>query len=213
MALSPNLRGIAAILVATGSFVANDTCMKLALADAPPFQVLVMRGIAAFLWCLPVIYAHGAHPRAAQGLPPLGAAALGERGGGHPLLHHRAGPDADRGRHRHRPDRAARRAARHVAVLRREGGRPPAVASSASASPGRCMVAQPGGVASSPFAIFGFLTAVGAAFRDILSRKVPAAHAGPRRHLLHAVHRDDGRARHVAAVRDAGASPPCAMAG
>ena len=56
MALSPNLRGIAAIIVATGSFVANDTCMKLALEDAPPFQVLVMRGIAAIIWCLPVIY-------------------------------------------------------------------------------------------------------------------------------------------------------------
>jgi drug/metabolite transporter (DMT)-like permease len=39
---------------------------------------------------------------------------------------------------------------------------------------GALMVAQPGGVASSPFAIFGFFTAVGAAFRDILSRKVPA---------------------------------------
>ena len=59
MALSQNFRGIAAILVATGSFVANDTCMKLALEDAPPFQVLVMRGIAAILWCLPVIYGLG----------------------------------------------------------------------------------------------------------------------------------------------------------
>ena len=59
MALSQNLRGIAAILVATGSFVANDTCMKLALADAPPFQVLVMSGIAAIIWCLPVIYGLG----------------------------------------------------------------------------------------------------------------------------------------------------------
>ena len=27
--------------------MANDSCMKLAFADAPPFQVLVMRGIAA----------------------------------------------------------------------------------------------------------------------------------------------------------------------
>ena len=59
MALSPNLRGIAAIVVATGSFVANDTCMKLALEDAPPFQVLVMRGVAAIIWCLPVIYFMG----------------------------------------------------------------------------------------------------------------------------------------------------------
>ena len=34
-------------------------------------------------------------------------------------------------------------------------------------------MAQPGGDAASPFAILGFLTAVGAAMRDILSRKVP----------------------------------------
>jgi drug/metabolite transporter (DMT)-like permease len=38
---------------------------------------------------------------------------------------------------------------------------------------GALLVAQPGGDAASPFAIFGFLTAVGAALRDILSRKVP----------------------------------------
>jgi drug/metabolite transporter (DMT)-like permease len=39
---------------------------------------------------------------------------------------------------------------------------------------GALMVAQPGGETASPFAIFGFFTAVGAAGRDILSRKVPA---------------------------------------
>jgi drug/metabolite transporter (DMT)-like permease len=39
---------------------------------------------------------------------------------------------------------------------------------------GALMVAQPAGVAASPFAIFGFFTALGAALRDILSRKVPA---------------------------------------
>ena len=59
MAISPNLRGIGAVILATAAFVANDTCMKLALSDAPPFQVLVMRGIAALLWCLPVILAMG----------------------------------------------------------------------------------------------------------------------------------------------------------
>lgn len=55
MAVSTNLRGIGAVLLATGAFVANDSCMKLAWSDAPPFQVLVMRGIAACLWCLPVV--------------------------------------------------------------------------------------------------------------------------------------------------------------
>jgi drug/metabolite transporter (DMT)-like permease len=38
---------------------------------------------------------------------------------------------------------------------------------------GALLVAQPGGSAASPFAIFGFFTAVGVAARDILSRKVP----------------------------------------
>jgi drug/metabolite transporter (DMT)-like permease len=39
---------------------------------------------------------------------------------------------------------------------------------------GALLVAQPGGETASPFAILGFFTAVGAAGRDILSRKVPA---------------------------------------
>src|SRR5438034_5757241 len=55
------LRGIACMILAAGTFVANDTCMKLGMADAPPLQVLAMRGIAACLWCLPVllILGHG----------------------------------------------------------------------------------------------------------------------------------------------------------
>ncbi len=59
MAVSQNLRGIGAIILATGTFVANDSCMKLALEDAPPLQVLIMRGVAACLWCLPVLTAMG----------------------------------------------------------------------------------------------------------------------------------------------------------
>ena len=56
---SPILRGIVAALVSTGSFVANDTCMKLALSDAPAFQVLVMRGVSSCLWCLPILIIMG----------------------------------------------------------------------------------------------------------------------------------------------------------
>ena len=57
MAVSQNLRGIGAMLIAAAAFVSNDTCMKLALEDAPPFQVLIMRGAAACLWCVPVLVA------------------------------------------------------------------------------------------------------------------------------------------------------------
>jgi len=173
MALSQNFRGIAAILVATGSFVANDTCMKLALEDAPPFQVLVMRGIAAIIWCLPVIFALGL----IRELPKAF----------HPWVLLRSGCEL----------------LAILAFITALANMPIAdVTAIAQISPlivllgmwvffgekvgglrlflvglgitGALMVAQPGGVASSPFAIFGFLTAVGAAFRDILSRKVPA---------------------------------------
>jgi len=173
MALSQNLRGIAAILVATGSFVANDTCMKLALEDAPPFQVLVMRGIAAIIWCLPLIFALGL----IRELPKAF----------HPWVLLRSGCEL----------------LAILAFITALANMPIAdVTAIAQISPlivllgmwvffgekvgglrlflvglgitGALMVAQPGGVASSPFAIFGFLTAVGAAFRDILSRKVPA---------------------------------------
>jgi drug/metabolite transporter (DMT)-like permease len=40
------LRGIAALLLAGFVFVINDTLMQLALASLPPFEVLVLRGIA-----------------------------------------------------------------------------------------------------------------------------------------------------------------------
>lgn len=173
MAISHNLRGIGAILLATGSFVANDTCMKLALADAPPFQVLVMRGVAACLWCLPVIYALGLirelpkafHPwvllRSTSELVAILCfiTALANM------------PIAD--------VTALAQISPFVVLLgmwllfgEKVGGTRLALVGLGIT--GALMVAQPGGVAGSPFAIFGFLTAVGAAFRDILSRKVPA---------------------------------------
>jgi drug/metabolite transporter (DMT)-like permease len=172
MALSQNLRGIGAILVATGSFVANDTCMKLALSDAPPFQVLVMRGIAACLWVLPVIYAMGLIRELPKAFHPwVVLRSVSE------LLAIlcfitalNAMPIAD--------VTAIAQISPFIVLLgmwvffgEKVGGLRLALVGLGIT--GALMVAQPGGVASSPFAIFGFLTAVGAAFRDILSRKVP----------------------------------------
>ncbi len=51
------------MVLAAGLFVANDTCMKLAMEESPPVQVLFLRGIAACLWCLPLILIMG-HGRA-----------------------------------------------------------------------------------------------------------------------------------------------------
>ena len=47
------------MILAAGFFVANDSCMKLAMEAAPPLQVLFLRGVAACLWCLPLILVLG----------------------------------------------------------------------------------------------------------------------------------------------------------
>jgi len=55
MAANSDLRGIGAMALATAAFVTNDTLMKLAMADIPPLEVLVLRGFFATLWCVPTI--------------------------------------------------------------------------------------------------------------------------------------------------------------
>ncbi len=173
MAISPNLRGIGAVILATAAFVANDTCMKLALSDAPPFQVLVMRGIAALLWCLPVILALGLvrelpkafnHWVVLRSLSEVAAILCFISALGHM-------PIAD--------VTAIAQIAPFVVLLgmwlffgERVGGLRLGLVGLGIT--GALLVAQPGGETASPFAILGFFTAVGAAGRDILSRKVPA---------------------------------------
>ena len=168
-----SFRGIAAVLAATGAFVANDSCMKLALADAPPFQVLVMRGIAACLWCLPIllVLGHGrALPRTFNRWVVLRS--LSESGA---ILCFILALDQ-------MPiaDLTAMVQITPLIVLvgtwliwgdRIGTLRFLLIALGIS---GALLVAQPGGSAATPYAILGFLTAVGAAGRDIATRKVPA---------------------------------------
>ena len=59
MSSPSNLRAILAMVVAMGMFVTSDSCMKLALADAPLGQLMLMRGIASVLICLSLITALG----------------------------------------------------------------------------------------------------------------------------------------------------------
>ncbi len=172
MSLTSSLRGIGAVVIATGAFVANDSCMKLALADAPPFQVLVMRGISACLWCLPVIIASGLArdlPKAFQ--PWVVLRSLSETFAilafilalGHMAI----------------ADLTAIVQTTPLLVLmgcwvffrERVGGLRFLLVGLGIT--GALMVAQPGTAAASPLAILGFLTALGAAGRDILTRKVP----------------------------------------
>jgi drug/metabolite transporter (DMT)-like permease len=54
-----NLRGIAAMVSATASFVACDSLMKLVTEALPPFEVLFLRGIAATVCCSGLLLALG----------------------------------------------------------------------------------------------------------------------------------------------------------
>ena len=52
-------RGPLFMVIATGTYVINDTMMKLATEGLPPYQVLMMRGIMAALWGMPLLFALG----------------------------------------------------------------------------------------------------------------------------------------------------------
>jgi hypothetical protein len=47
------------MIVATASYVTNDTLMKLATVGLPPYQVLLLRGVFATLWAVPLLLAVG----------------------------------------------------------------------------------------------------------------------------------------------------------
>ena len=43
------------MLVATATYVINDTMMKMATVGLPPYEVLFLRGVAALLWGIPML--------------------------------------------------------------------------------------------------------------------------------------------------------------
>ncbi len=60
MSLSAHpFRGPLFMILATGFYVTNDTMMKLATASLPPYEVLMLRGTAALIWGLPLLFILG----------------------------------------------------------------------------------------------------------------------------------------------------------
>ena len=53
------IRGPLFMIISTGSYVVNDTMMKLATAGLPPYEVLFLRGMAATLWGIPLLFVLG----------------------------------------------------------------------------------------------------------------------------------------------------------
>ncbi|WP_027170386.1 DMT family transporter [Mesorhizobium sp. WSM3224] len=50
-----HIRGPLFMIVSTGSYLVNDTMMKLATSGLPPYEVLLLRGAAATLWGVPLL--------------------------------------------------------------------------------------------------------------------------------------------------------------
>lgn len=57
--IPPALRGPLFMIIATGAYVVNDSLMKLATVGLPPYEVLMLRGIAASLWGIPLLVLFG----------------------------------------------------------------------------------------------------------------------------------------------------------
>lgn len=53
------LRGPLFMVVATCSYVINDTLMKLATVGLPPYEVVFLRGVAAATWGVPLLFVLG----------------------------------------------------------------------------------------------------------------------------------------------------------
>ncbi len=54
-----SIRGPLFMIVSTGSYLVNDTMMKLATSGLPSYEVLFLRGAAATLWGFPLLFALG----------------------------------------------------------------------------------------------------------------------------------------------------------
>ena len=54
-----SIRGPLFMIVSTGSYLVNDTMMKLATAGLPSYEVLFLRGVAAALWGFPLLFLLG----------------------------------------------------------------------------------------------------------------------------------------------------------
>jgi drug/metabolite transporter (DMT)-like permease len=171
MPQTSNLRGIGWMVLATASFVSNDTFLKIALENAPPFQVLMIRNVFALAWCLPAVLAlgHGAQISriwdkwiALRAFCEVVAImcfiqALGHMGIGDITAIYQVSPLL---------------VMIGIALIWRERIGPVRLLCVALGLIGGVLVAQPGRDAASFYAIFAVVTAFGAAARDIASRKV-----------------------------------------
>ena len=173
MATSSNLRGAGSMVLATAAFVTNDSLMKLAMADIPPLQVLILRGLFATMWCVPtlLLLGHGAQvARAMNGWVVLRALSEALAVMFFVLALARVPIGDITALMQTSPLLVVVAAA--LMLGERIGIRRAVLI--ALGFVGAVMVAQPGSAATSVLAIVGVPAAILSAGRDLLARKVPA---------------------------------------
>lgn len=171
--LSGNALGITLMILATACFTLNDSLLKLATDELPPFEALSLRGLASTLLGLPLVFLLGFGARAGAmfdrrvgirnllevacalffvvGLALVPLADLTALGQTSPLL-----------------------LLLGAAVIFRERLSAMQVVLIVLAFVGALMVAQPGGRDFSPYVLLGLGSAVAVAVRDIVGRGIPA---------------------------------------
>lgn len=172
MASHSNLRGIACMVLSTGTFVSIDTCMKLVMAEAEPMQVLFMRGLSATLWCVPILFilGHGIHIRHAFNRWVMLRAFFEMVGVMCFVVALARMPIADITAIFQTTPLILLAG---VALVWGERIGPGRLALIALGIVGAVLVAQPGSSAASPYALFGFATALACAVRDMVARNIP----------------------------------------
>lgn len=167
-----NLRAIVSLVLAMGVFIASDSCMKLALADAPLFQLVFMRGYAAVTLSLMLLVAMDQAMDIRRMFNPwLIARGLLEVVANFSFtfaIIYMAIADVT----------AIAQTCPLLVLLGARlfyGERLGSVRMFlvAVGIVGALLVAQPGTTAASPYAVLGFVTALAAAIRDLITRKVP----------------------------------------
>jgi drug/metabolite transporter (DMT)-like permease len=170
---SSNLRGIIYMVLAGLSFVCCDTFLKLMLVDVPPLQSLALRGVSATIWCGGLLIVMGQVKEIPKLLEPWTfLRAVSEVVAVSCFILALANvPLADI------------TAIYQVSPLLILAGASLIWGETvgivrwlliALGLIGALLVAQPGGEGASPYALLGFVTAIAAAVRDLLSRKAPA---------------------------------------
>ncbi len=170
--LPPALRAVVPMVIAMGVFIGSDSAMKLALGNTPLFQLVFMRGLAAVGMCLVLIAAMGqAHGLRRMFNPWLVARGLCEVIANFSFtfaLYFVAIADLT----------AIAQTCPLMVLLgawliygERLGML--RIVLVIIGIVGALLVAQPGSGAVSPYAILAFITALAAAVRDLITRKVP----------------------------------------